>query len=153
MPHSIKIALVSSEVEDLTDMLEVGGSDAGKKWLLAALVGLVGLLRRLRRSKPARGDKPVDSEGGEEGEDGQEEGEEEEEGEEDDSIDDQAEMKRVQEWVKSLIVMEGEKGKGCRWIDLGRAHFCPADLPIATNANDKQRSSLRMKAGEVKGNI
>ncbi|KAF8428778.1 hypothetical protein EV426DRAFT_640040 [Tirmania nivea] len=110
MPHSIKIALVSSEIEDLTDMLGMGGTDASKKWLLAALVGLVGLLRRLRSCKPARGAKPVVSDDSEE--------EEEDEEEEGGDVDKQAEMKRVWEWVKRLIAVEGEKGKGRRWIDL-----------------------------------
>ncbi|KAF8435272.1 hypothetical protein BGX38DRAFT_1100370, partial [Terfezia claveryi] len=127
MPHSIKIALVSSEMEDLTDMLDMGGTDASKKWLLAALVGLVGLLRRLRRSKPVREAKLVDNEDSEEEE-------EEEEGEDEggDGVDEQAEMKRVREWVKRLIAIEGEKGKGRRWIDLGRSqssnYTCFVDL-------------------------
>lgn len=148
MLHSIKIALVSSEIEDLTDMLEIGGTDASKKWLLAALVGLVGLLRRLRRSNPGREAKPVDSEDSEEGE--------ESETEEDDDVDEQAEMVRVREWVKRLIAVEGEKGKGRRWIDLGRPQSFQSPLLcrpylVTTNSEDNQRSNLRMKAGEVTG--
>jgi len=143
MPHSIKIALVSSEIGDLTDMLDMGGTDASKKWLLAALVGLVGLLRRLMRSKPVRGAKPVDSEDSEE--------EEEEEEGSDGDVNEQEDMKRVREWVKRLIAVEGEKGKGRRWIDLGRSQSSRSPCLISTNTKDKQRSNLRMKVGKVAG--
>lgn len=117
MPRSIKIALVISEIEDLTDLLMTGDSDTKKKWVIAALVGLVGLLRRLRRrSKSISGEE---TKGNEEGDKSEEEDEEEEGEEEEDEVDEEAEMSRVREWVGRLIVIEGERGKGRRWIDLG----------------------------------
>jgi len=72
----------------------------------------VGLLRRLGRSKPERAAKPIDS-----GASGEEEGES--NAEEGYGVDEQVEMERVREWIKSLVTVEGEKGKGRRWIDLG----------------------------------
>lgn len=112
------MALVSTEIENLIGMLELGGSEASKKWVLAALVGLVGLLKRLRRNKPVPGGRVVaDLQAGPAEVDEDEDEDEEEDGE----IDEVAEMSKVREWVQRLIVMEGEKGKGQRWIDLGES--------------------------------
>lgn len=114
MSHSIKIALVSAEIESLTEMLELSGGETSKRWVLAALVGLVGLLKRLRRNKPVPGDRVV-------GDDEEFSAEEDEDESEEDQIDEAAEMSKVREWVQRLIVMEGEKGKGQRWVDLGES--------------------------------
>ncbi|KAF8477220.1 hypothetical protein BDZ91DRAFT_787801 [Kalaharituber pfeilii] len=87
LSHSTKIALVSSEIEDLTDMLNMSGSEYSNKWILAGL----------------------DQEEELEDEDGEGMNEE---------IDEEEEMERVREWVRRLISLEGEKGKGRRWRDL-----------------------------------
>ena len=112
MPHSIKVALVSAEIENLTGMLELGGSGTSKKWVFATLIGLVGLLKRLRRNKPVSEGDDEEVSAGEDEEEGEDEG---------DEIDEAAEMNKVREWVQRLIVMEGEKGKGQRWADLGES--------------------------------
>lgn len=125
MSHFTKLALVSSEIEDLEDMLGSSGNNISEKWIIAALVGLVGLLRRLRRSKlsPALKNEGQDVKENPAEDVEAEEEEEEEEGEgEQEEVDEEAEMSKVRGWVTRLIAMEGEKGKGRRWVDLGRSH-------------------------------
>ncbi|KAI5787629.1 hypothetical protein DFH27DRAFT_574124 [Peziza echinospora] len=118
LSHSTKLALVESEIDDLTDMLYSPTAPESPKWILAALVGLVGLARRLRNSVPLPGEEVKDEE------DGEEEDDEDEEGEGIEPVNEVQEMKRVREWMARLIEIDGEDGKGRRWKDL-EAHLKP----------------------------